>query len=74
MALGAGDVDDDPALVGFIVAEQPDLGLVCGTALKLVEMLRLDLDVGDDGTGLFNAAGSAALSPLRHTCEAKCGC
>lgn len=50
---GAGDMHDDLAMIGQIVTEKAIQGLISGKTFKLVEMLSLYLDAGNEGLGIF---------------------
>lgn len=42
-------MNNDLTMIDFIVAQDPDLGLVGDKTLELTELLGLNLDMGDDG-------------------------
>jgi hypothetical protein len=42
-------VDDDLSAAGLVVAKDPNLRLVGHSAFELVKILRVDLDVPNDG-------------------------
>ncbi len=44
---------DDLAMIGQIVTEKAIQGLIAGNTFKLIEMLSVYLDAGNEGMGVF---------------------